>query len=406
MGTQQPGKASGSSAQQIERQLQMLINEALKVLDTTIPLSSANQAEVDSLRSLIWSELTGLEAEFEREGGPRADRVDRFFHHLLSSGDYVGQIEALGSALLGGEPPPSEPAAGSPVVGLHQLHSSLTTLRRQWQQQGTTPAPAQPASPAQPISPTQPVAPARPASPASNGHGFLGIFMEQPDALLPGGLEPSAASGNHDRRVTTPRAQPQPARKATGVERFFSDLGLGSTNAPAARGEMEPLRPRAFVGFLAVFLVVALLGFGVIYLGLNSGPSSDTGGVVLTNGTATIPAASQGTPSPTATLNPAAAQLQVQGDGLEVPCPGNGQTTGFIIQNGGGQILNWSAKVNLVSGFAPVSLSPTSGQLFGGSSTNTMVVTLTALVNTNTAGTITITSNAGTQTIRYQIVSC
>lgn len=391
MGVQQPGNAPGPSAQQMERQLQLAVNEALKLLDASKPTNPASQAEVDSLRSVIWSELTGLEAEFGREGGPRADRVERFFHHLLSSGDYIGQIESLGSALLGGEPPPTQPSPESPVAGLHRLHISLASLRQQWQQASNPPA-------------TQPPAPAS----ASNGHNPAGpgVFAEKP--VLPTSARPVPGDDfvNRERRITTPRPQPQPAPKPGRFEQLFTDLGLGNTNTPLAPGEMEPPRPRAIISFVSVFLVLALLGLGVIYWGLSGSPSSNANGVALATGTARVSTVAPGTPSPSATLNPAAAQLQVQGDGLQVPCPGNSQTTGFIIENVGGQVLSWSAKVNLVVGVAPVSLSPASGQLFGGSGTNTTVVTITAQVNTRTAGTITITSNGGSQTVHYQIIPC
>lgn len=391
MGVQQPGKAPGLSAQQIERQLQLAVNEALKLLDASKPTHPANQAEVDSLRSVIWSELTGLEAEFGREGGPRADLVERFFHHLLSRGDYIGQIESLGSALLGGEPPPSQPPPGSPVAGLHQLHISLTSLRQQWQQVSGPPA-------------TQPPASAS----ASNGHSPSGpeVFAEKPVLMAAARPESSDESVSRERRMTTPRAQPQPARKPGRVEQLFTDLGLGNANAPLAPGETEPPRPRAIFIFIAVFLILALVGLAVIGWGLSSGPSPDNNGVALATGTAGVPTVSQGTPSPSATLNPAAPQLQVQGDGLQVPCPGNSQTTGFIIENAGGQVLNWSAKVNPVVGVVPVSLTPTSGQLSGASGANTTVVTITAQVNTRTSGTITITSNGGSQTVHYQIIPC
>ena len=402
MGVQQPGKAPGPLAQQIERQLQMMVNEALKVLDSSTPVNPENQAEVDSLRSLIWSELTGLEAEFGREGGPREDRVERFFHHLLSSGDYVGQIEALGGALLGGEPPPSQPAPGSPVGELHQLHSSLTSLRKQWQQAAPS-APDQPAGPARPSTPVQPPST---AALASNGHAKQRAFGKSAQ-MVPGSLEPGGESeGREWRPAVSPRARPQQARKAGGMERLFKDLGFGNFSPSVPQGETEPPLPRAIITFVAVIVILALFGVGVIYLGLSGGPKPGTGTVLVSTQTITIPTIVRGTPSPTPTLSPAPPQLVVQGENLQVPCANSRQSTGFILQNAGGKILSWNAKVNAVSGSPPVSLSVSGGQLYGGSSTNTKVVTVTALIITNEAGTITVSSNGGSQTIQFHVMGC
>jgi hypothetical protein len=401
MGVQQPGKAPGPSAQQIERQLQMIVNDALKVLDASTPTHSANQAEVDSLRSLIWSELTGLEAEFGREGGPRADRIDRFFHHLLSSGDYVGQIESLGSALLGGEPPPSQPAPGSPVAELHQLHSSLTSLRKQWQQT-TASSPSQPTGPARPSVSTSPAA----AAPlASNGHTKQGAYGK-PAQTSPRSVEPDDELEGREWRPAAQRAQSLPARRATGMERLFRDLGFGNFSSSAPNSETEPPLPRALITFVVVIVILALFGVGVIYLGLSGGPNPDTGTALVSTQTVTIPTLAPGTPSPTATLSAASPQLVVQGNNLPVPCANSAQTTGFTLQNAGGQILNWTAKVNPVNGTPPVSLSLSSGQLYGEASTNTEVVTVTALVNTSVSGTITVSSNAGSQTIQFHVLGC
>src|SRR5215831_5956594 len=102
MGPRQSGKEVGMPVQQLYRQVQYVVNEAIRALDAAQPEDPAKQAEAEHLRSLVWSELTGLEAEFGREGGPRTDRIERFFSHLLSNGTHVGQIEALGEALLGG----------------------------------------------------------------------------------------------------------------------------------------------------------------------------------------------------------------------------------------------------------------------------------------------------------------
>ena len=407
MGVQQPGKAPGPSAQQIERQLQLTVNGALKVLDASTPVNPANQAEVDSLRSLIWSELTGLEAEFAREGGPRADRVERFFHHLLSSGDYIGQIESLGSALLGGEPLPTQPAAGSPVAGLHQLHGSLTSVRQQWQQVAVA-SRAQPAGPTRPATVSRPVAQASGAALGSNSHMKKGSFVEQAAQVLPDSSEEDDELAGRERRLSKPRAQAQQARKTNRVERLFTDLGLGSFNESPALplSEAEPPRPRAIIIFIAVIILLALFGVGVIYIGLTSGPQPGTGTVYISTQTVTIPTVVQGTPSATPTLSPLAPQLVLQGDNLQVPCASSKQSTGFILQNSGGQILTWSAKVNPVAGISPVSLSVSSGQLYGSAGTNTKVVTVTAQINSGVAGTITITSNGGTQTLHYQIIGC
>lgn len=401
MGVQQPGKAPGPSTQQIERQLQMVVNDALKVLDASTPKNPANQAEVDSLRSLIWSELTGLEAEFGREGGPRADRVERFFHHLLSSGDYVGQIETLGSALLGGEPPPSQPAPGSPVAELHQLHSSLTSLRKQWQQ--ATASSSVPSGGQARPSVSRPTASA--ASLASNGHAKQRAFGRSAQ-MVPGSLEPDDESEGRELRPAASRARPQQARKVGGVERLFKDLGFGNFSPTAPKNESEPPLPRAIITFVAVIIILALFGIGVIYLGLSGGPKPGTGTLLVSTQTVTIPTIARGTPSPTATLSAVPPQLVVQGDNLQVPCANSAQSTGFILQNAGGQTLSWSATVNAVGGAPPVSLSASSGQLYGGASTNTKIVTVTALVNVSVSGTITISSNGGTQTIQFHVLGC
>src|SRR5579871_1182358 len=154
MASNQPEKAAGVSVQQLSRRVQVAVTEALRTLDKVKAIDPAGQDEVDSLRSVVWSDLTGLEAEFNREEGPRAEVLDRFFTHLLSNGDYVGQIESLAEALLGGAPPPVQPPPDSPVAGLFRLHGALADIRRQWQDM----APPQPTRrPA-----TTPVAPPAP----------------------------------------------------------------------------------------------------------------------------------------------------------------------------------------------------------------------------------------------------
>lgn len=397
MGPQQPGKALGSSTQQIYRQLQLTINEALQVLDAAHPSDPTNQAEVDSLRSLIWSELTGLEAEFAREEGPRADRAERFFHHLLSNGDYVGQIEALGSTLLGGAPP-SQPPPDSPVAGLHRLHRTLAGLRRQWQQV----APTEPVAP-----PLPPPTPAALPIPEKFG-GLQSLFLEDANQGLPENGAASDGRLSRPRRTTHPRPQAPAARQPSSMDRLFGEFGLGSQNSSLVTPEAEAPRPRVLISFLTVFLILALMGVGVIYLGLTSGPQDTGTGQPLVNSTITVGPLPSGTVRPTATLDPAPPQLQVLGNPLLVPCPSSGQTTGFLIENTGGGTLNWTARVSAIGVIQqPVTLDALGGQLSG--LTKSVTVTVTAQT-TRASGTITITSNIpgpkGTITINYQIASC
>jgi hypothetical protein len=402
MGPQQPGKAVGASTQQIYRQLQLTINEALRVLDAAHPLDPANQAEVDSLRSLIWSELTGLEAEFGREEGPRADRAERFFHHLLSNGDYVGQIEALGSTLLGGAPP-SQPPPDSPVAGLHQLHSTLAGLHRQWQQMASAPQAAQP-------TPAPQAAPSTPASaPAPEWvSGLQGLFLEEVNQGLPDARPANDGPAARGRRVTQPRSQAPAARKPGSLEQLFGEFGLGSKNGSLVTPEAEAPRPRVLISFVTVFLILALMGVGVIYLGLSSGPDDTAQGQPLPTGTITVGPLPSGTAQATATLDPAPPQLQVLGNPLLVPCPSSGQTTGFLIENTGGGVLTWQAQVHAVGVIQqPVTLDSPGGQLSGLNRSVTVSVTAQT---TKASGLITITSNVpgpkGSFTINYQIAAC
>ncbi len=386
MGPHQPGQAPVASLQQIYRQLQLTVNEALRILDAAQPSDPANRAEVEGLRAMIWSDLTGLETEFGREEGPRPDRVERFFTHLLSNGDHIGQIEALGSALLGGAPPPSQPAPDSPVAGLHQLHGMLASIRRQWKQVSES-TPSQPSS-----------------GPSTPPPGWKGLFLEEADLGIPNQQEGGSDQASRSRRITHPRSPAPSARRGNGAERLFDDLGLGGQGVPVA--EPEAPRPRAVITFVVVFAILAFMAGGVIYLGLSSGPTGEAGALPLPTGTFPVGTASAGTPSPTATLNPAPPKLVVVGSPLLVPCPSSGETTQFVVRNDGGRVLTWSAKVNPVPGSpTPLSLSPTSGQLSGGNDTNTIEVTVQALVS-RVSGTITVTSNGGTQTVKYQISGC
>ena len=394
MGPQQPGKAGGASTQHIYRQLQLTINEALKVLDATSPSDPVNRQEVDSLRSLIWSELTGLETEFGREEGPRTDRTERFFHHLLSSGDYVGQIEALGSTLLGGAPPPSQPPPDSPVAGLHQLHHALAGLHRQWQQ-SAAPAPTPP--PAEPSNPTP-----------QRADGFQNLLLEDATQGLSDNRPASNGPVHRSRRTAPPRSPAPSARKPGGMEHLLGELGLSSQKSALVSSEAEAPRPRVLVTFVSVFLILTLVGVAVIWFGLTSGPDDSGTGQPLVNATITPAPLPSGTLQATATFNPAPPQMKVVGGPLLVPCPSSGQTTGFEISNTGGSVLNWMAHVNAVGLIQqPVTLDLPGGQLSGVN--KTVTVTVTAQV-TKADGTITITSNVpGTQgiaTISYQIAGC
>jgi hypothetical protein len=367
--------------QQLYRQLQFVVNEAIRTLDAAQPDDPANHAEVENLRKLVWSELTGLEAEFGREGGPRTDRAERFFTHLLSSGSHVGQIEALGGALLGGQPPPTRPAPDSPVAGLHRLHNMLTELQQQWQQI---------ASPADEQVPT--------VTRRSD--------WQAPEAEP----EPRAAALNRPapRKPAPPRAQPRASRRPEESAGLLENLGFRRSGRPLEQWGNDAPRPRVLFSFVVVFIILGIMGIGVIYLGLNSSSDAASGGTPLQtpNTTLTVePSPSLGA-SPTATLNPAAPQLQLLvAEPIEVPCPTSTLAPGtFIIRNAGGQMLTWTAHINAIgANKSPVTLDPPSGDLFGAEETNSALVTVSAQVSSG-SGTITIMSNGGSRTISYQII--
>jgi hypothetical protein len=382
MGPKQPGRAVGMPSQQLYRQVQFVVNEAIRTLDTAQPDDPANQAEVENLRSLVWSELTGLEAEFGREGGPRTDRIERFFSHLLSNGSRVGQIEALGGALLGGQPPPARPAPDSPVAGLHHLHNMLTEIEQQWRQN---------ALPAEEQVPT--VAPQR-------GDWRQKAAAEDNETALVSPAPP--------RRQVAPRTQSRKSRKVEEPAGFLESLGFRrGGKAPEQWGSDTP-RPRVLLSFVVVFVVLGLMGIGVIYLGLSANSDAADNGVPLDSpgATVTLEPLPSGTVTATATLNPAAPVLQVKAsDPVLVPCPTSTLPPGtFFIENGGGQTLTWAAHVNPIgTNKAPVTLDITSGNLSGAIETSSVTVTISAQINSGT-GTVTITSNGGNQTISYQIV--
>ncbi len=384
MGPKQPGKAAGTPAQQLYRQVQFVVNEAIRTLDAAQPDDPANRAEVENLRSLIWSELTGLEAEFGREGGPRTDRIERFFSHLLSNGSHVGQIEALGGALLGGQPPPARPAPDSPVAGLHRLHNMLADIQKQWQQI---------ALPAEEQVPT--VAPQR------------SDWRKQRE------YEEAEESGTALVRQSAPRKPvaaktPQrPARRLDESTGFLESLGFRRRGRSLEQWGNEAPRPRVLLSFVVVFVVLGLMGIGVIYLGLSANSDAATGGVPLGSpeATITVEPLPSGTVTATATLSPDPPKLQVQAsDPVLVPCPTSSLPQGsFIISNAGGQTLTWTAHVNPIgTNKNPVTLDVTGGDLYGPIETSSVQVTITAQVNSG-SGTITITSNAGNRTINYQI---
>jgi hypothetical protein len=391
MGSFQPGKTPRVSIQQLSRQVHMAVTDALHTLDKIRAIDPATQNEVYSLRSVVWSDLTGLEAEFGREEGPRAELLDRFFTHLLSNGDHIGQIEALASALLGGEPPPSQPPPDSPVAGLFRLHSDLTTVRRQWQEIAPSEAPAPPPPPV------------KQEAAVSAKDGYFDE-MGSPPAKQEMASPPSPRG-----RVFGERPPAQPARQS-GSNRFLDELGLGSLRGPGRAPDVDTPRPRVLVSFVAVFIILGLMGLGVIYLGLSDSSSADHVIVpsVIPTFSLTLPPT---TPQPTPTLNPAAPQLQVTGNPLIVPCPGKG-SSGFVLRNTGGQKLNWSARVNRAGGSAqPVSVQPASGVLFGPADSETAIANVTVKANLgNIDGTITITTNisgnAGKAVITYHIHGC
>jgi hypothetical protein len=385
MGPSQSGQTPGASAQQLYRQVQIMVNEALRTLDTARAPDQASQAEVESLRAAIWSDLTALEAEFGREDGPRADRLERFFTHLLSSGDHVGQIETLGGVLVGGAPP-SQPLPDSPVAGLHRLHSTLSGIRRQWRDLSPS-AVSQPSSGAAASSDWK--------TPVAESVGAE-RFEKRPIS--------EASSMPSGRRAPVSRPRPSPTRKGNGSERLLDDLGYSNLNPPAApSADVDALRPRVLLSFVAVFVVLMLVGVGVIYWGLSSSSADDIGGLptqVPTIAVGTIPA---GTPQTTPTPNPGPPVLQVLGSPVE-PCPQG--TAQFQISNIGGGVLIWNATVQPQN---EVSLDMTSGQLSGGLATSIVTVTVTALVSSG-SGTITIITNiqgaGGTYVVQFRIRSC
>ncbi len=403
MGLNQPEKAAAVSVQQLSRQAQVMVTEALRTLDKARAINPAGQGEVDSLRSVVWSDLTGLEAEFTRLEGPRAEVLERFFNHLLSNGGYAGEIESLAEALLGGAPPPAQPPPDSPVAGLFRLHSALTDLRRQWQEA----APSQAArwAPAAPPPLRREAAPAVPVPPVKQGS-----VPAQADFFEEMGLPPSKqemrAPPVGRRRASADRPTGSQPKRPITPDRLLGSLGLRSPGASTYGADVETGRPRVLVSFVTVFIILALMGVGVIYLGLNN--NSQAAGIVpsvVPTFSITIPAT---TPQPTPTLSSADPQLSVTGNPLIVPCPNQG-TSGFVLRNTGGQRLNWSAIVDPVGTDAqPVTLSATSGSLYGpqNSGTDAVTVTVTAKVG-NIDGTITVSSNASDPVeIVYHIHGC
>jgi hypothetical protein len=391
MGAYQPERAPGASVQQLSRQVQIAVTEALRMLDTIKAIDPASQDEVDSLRSVVWSDLTGLEAEFGREEEPRAEVLDRFFSHLLSNGDHIGQIESLAGALLGGAPPPSQPPPDSPVAGLFRLHGTLTTVRRQWQEVASTREVSHPAPP--------------PLKKEAAVHEKNAFFDEM--GLSPPRQEATAAPPVRGRALMD-RPPGHPARQSTS-ERFLDDIGFISPSGPPAPGrspETEAPRPRVIATFVAVFVILAAMGVGVIFLGLNDNSQGNTG--VIPSVVPTFQLTFPVTPLPTPTPSSAPPQLQITGNPLIVPCPTKG-TSGFVLRNIGGQTLTWSAKVNRVGNVAqPVTLSATSGHLYGPPNSGTDSVSVTVTSNGGgVSGTITITTNVpDTHTISYQTQNC
>ncbi|HEY7349489.1 MAG TPA: hypothetical protein VH599_14330 [Ktedonobacterales bacterium] len=404
MGSNQPGRASEVSVQQLSRQVQMAVTEALRTLDTAKAVDPAGQEEVESLRSVVWSDLTGLEAEFDREEGPRSELLERFFSHLLSSGDHIGQIEGLAGALLGGAPPPSKPEPDSPVAGLFRLHSALASIRRQWQEIASS-APSQPApAKAAPAVASTPVAmpPRREAARPERNDFFDEMGLPPPKQEM--AVDPPGRG-----RAPVERPSAPPARQRV-ADRLLDELGLGSLNGPGRMSDGEAPRPRVVVSFVMVFVILGIMAGGVIYLGLSSSPQESSGiePSAIPTFSLTLPTI---TPQPTATLSADPPQLRVTGNPLIVPCPGKG-SSGFILKNVGGKTLAWSARVNPVGNSAkPVSLDHSNGSLFGppNSGTDEVTVKVTASVG-NIDGTITITTNAsgkdGTAQIAYHIHGC
>ncbi len=442
MGALPPERATAASIQKISRQVQMAVTEALRTLDQVKAVDPASQDEVDSLRSVVWSDLTGLEAEFGRDEGPRPELLNRFFTHLLSSGDHIGQIEALAGALLGGAPPPSQPPPDSPVAGLFRLHGTLASVRSQWQEvtsaQIEADAPAAPirqpppqreaAPPPEP--PRQPPASMNREAPGASQNAFfdeMGLppsrsgpsarqrpgggagarASESAGAAFPQGLSPRSGSRPPAAGGTLAERPTKHPSRPVASDRFFEEMGLPGAGVPGRVSEADTPRPRVVLSFVVVFVILALMGVGVIWLGLN-GVSPEPTGIVPTGVptfNTTLPTTA---PQPTPTLSSAPPKLQVTGNPLIVPCPGKG-TSGFVLSNVGGQRLDWSAKVNRAGGTSqPVTLNTSSGQLYGPANSGTDSVTVKVTANlANINGTITITTNTDdTEVITYHVRSC
>lgn len=407
IGSNQPGKASEAAVKQPARQVQVAVTEALRMLETISASDSASWQEVDHLRRVVCSDLTRLGVEFGRQDGPRAELVDRFFSHLLSSGDYIGQIESLAEALLGGEPPPTQPPPDSPVAGLFRLHGTLTTIRQQWQE-AILPRASRPAAAASAAAPPPrrepPPPPARePPKPVEDD--FFDEMVPPPPEEE---TEPDPAPRG---RAATERPGAQPPRRH-GSDRFLADLGIGGSSAPGRAPDPDaPIRPRVILSFVGVFVILALVGVGIIYFGLSSASQSSAGPEPSVVPTFSVPLPTTTATPPTPVLSSAPPQLQVTGLSLIVPCPDRGNS-GFVLRNAGGQILRWSAKVNTVTGSAqPVALDPAFGSLYGPSASATDVVSVKVTANVgNIDGKITISTNiagpAGTVQISYHVHGC
>jgi hypothetical protein len=412
MGSLPPERAAGASIQHISRQVQMAVTEALHTLDKVKAIDPDSQEEVESLRSVIWSDLTGLEAEFGREEGPRSDLLNRFFTHLLSNGDHIGQIEALAGALLGGAPPPSKPPPDSPVAGLFRLHSTLMGIRSQWQEVATTQSEDTP-----PVAPIRQPPPQREAPPlptpvrqtaASPGKRESSVPPQATvfDEIGPMPSKSGPTTRSHPGGALAERSTKRPSRPVAS-DRFFEEMGFSGPSVPSHASNGDMPRPRVVLSFVVVFVILGLMGIAVIYLGLNGG-SQEPQGIVPTVVPTFNTALPTTTPQPTATLSPDDPVLQITGNPLVLPCPGKG-SSGFVLSNTGGQRLNWSAKVNRAGGSSnPVTLSADSGQLYGPANSGTDSVTVTVTANlASIDGKITITTNIDdTEVIDYHVRSC
>lgn len=397
MGSNQPGKAPEASMQHLARQVQAAVNEALRMLDTISASDSANWQEVEALRRVVRSDLTRLATEFGRAEGPRAELVDRFFSHLLSNGDYIGQVELLAEALLGGEPPPTQPPPDSPVAGLFRLHGTLIAIRQQWQEAALTKV-------------SRPVAAAPTPAPSPSRVPPRRVENDYFDEMVPPPPEEEADPAPARRGRASVERPAAPVPRQNGPDRFLDDLGIGGSHAPGRVSDADAPRPRVILSFVGVFVVLALVGVGVIYFGLSSASPGSAGVAPSAVPTFSAPLLTT-TPQPTPTLSSAAPHLQVTGLSLIVPCPGRGNS-GFVLRNAGGQILRWSARVNPAAGAAqPVSLDASSGSLYGPTNSATDVVSVKVTANVgNINGTITISTNiagpTGTAQISYHIHGC